>query len=216
MSRLPLAAVLLAGVALAATACQSVYYAAMESVGREKRHILAGRVEDGREAQEEAQEQFKTTLERFVELTGFDGGELEDVYGKLSSEFEDCEARAREVSERIEAIDDVAQDLFAEWEDEIGQISSADLRRKSGARLADTQRQYKRLIGAMRRAESRMDPVLTAFRDQVLFLKHNLNARAIGSLRGTVTGIESDVQALVRDMQNAIAEADRFLATVKN
>jgi len=34
-------------------------------------------------------------------------------------------------------------------------------------------------------AEDQIAPVLKAFHDQVLFLKHNLNSRAIGSLKGT-------------------------------
>ncbi len=203
-----------AGLALGAAlslGCQSVYYAAWEQLGREKRHILSARVEDGREAQEEAREQFVSTLDRFKALTGFEGGELESTYRQLSSEYEDCEARAREVTARIGAIDEVAQDLFAEWETELQEISSARLRAQSAAQLGETRRRYSTLIRAMRKAEARMDPVLTAFRDQVLYLKHNLNAQAIASLEGSVRIIEDDVDALVTDMARAIDEADRFL-----
>lgn len=215
MPRRALAAAALASAALAAVACHSLYYAAMESVGREKRDILTSRIEKGREAQEEAQEQFQTTLDRFRALTGFEGGDLEDAYRDLSADYDRCESRAHEVSQRIDSIDEVARDLFSEWEGEIGEISSPDLRSRSRARLAETRSQYALMLAAMRRAESRMQPVLTAFRDQVLFLKHNLNARAVGSLRGSVVGIESDVDALVRDMQASIAEADRFLHTAE-
>ena len=56
--------------------------------------------------------------------------------------------------------------------------------------------------------------VLVVFRDQVLFLKHNLNARAIASLEGTVVSIESDVEALISDMRSAIDEANAFVATL--
>jgi hypothetical protein len=197
-------------------ACQSAYYAAMEKIGREKRHILRDRVESGREAQQEAQEQFQTTLERFKAVSGFSGGDLERVYSDLSGEYERSEARAGEVRERIEAIEQVSQDLFDEWKAELEQISNAELKRKSAARLTDTRRQYDRFIAAMRRASEKMDPVLGAFRDQVLFLKHNLNAAAIGSLQGQVGSIERDVDALVADMQRAIAEADRFLSTMQS
>lgn len=202
-------------VGVAGLACRSTYYAAWERLGYEKRHLLADRVEEGREAQQEAQEQFVSTLERFKALTGFDGGELEDVYDDLSAEYERSEARATEVRERIDAIEQVAGDLFDEWESEIDEISRADLRARSAEGLRETRDRYGELIRAMHRAEARMDPVLTAFRDQVLFLKHNLNARAVASLEGTVQGIEGDVDALVRDMQEAIEEADRFLATME-
>jgi hypothetical protein len=68
----------------------------------------------------------------------------------------------------------------------------------------------------MRAAESRMQPVLTAFKDRVLFLKHDLNAQAIASLAGTLGEIEIDVDQLIGEMESAIAEADALIATIGN
>jgi hypothetical protein len=56
-----------------------------------------------------------------------------------------------------------------------------------------------------------MGPVLSAFLDQVLFLKHNLNARAIASLERSVEEIESDVAQLIGDIDISIKEAEAFL-----
>ena len=56
-----------------------------------------------------------------------------------------------------------------------------------------------------------MDPVLVAFHDQVLFLKHNLNARAISSLQTELVSVEAEVDALIRDMEASIKEADAFI-----
>ena len=64
----------------------------------------------------------------------------------------------------------------------------------------------------MRRAESSIPPVLTVFNDQVLYLKHNLNAQAIASLQTQVTQIENDVSGLLRDMETSIAEANAFIS----
>ncbi len=194
--------------------CSSAYYGAMERVGKEKRHILADRVEASREAQGEAQEQFESAYERFKSVTGFDGGDVEAVYRDLKDELDRSEDRAERVRSRIDAVEEVAEDLFAEWEREKDEIANADLRRRSATRLRETRTRYERLVTAMRRAESRMDPVLQAFRDQVLFLKHDLNARAIASLGSEVTAIEGDVQRLLDDLGRAIAEADRFLETL--
>jgi hypothetical protein len=63
----------------------------------------------------------------------------------------------------------------------------------------------------MREAEGKMAPVLTAFQDQVLFLKSNLNAAAISGLQGEASRIQGDVQRLVADMQASIDEANRFI-----
>lgn len=44
----------------------------------------------------------------------------------------------------------------------------------------------------MHDAEDRMEPVLQAFEDQVLYLKHNLNAQAIGALENELATIRQD------------------------
>jgi hypothetical protein len=204
-----------AGVAGCQSAMDSAYYGVMESVGREKRHILRDRVESGQEEQREAQEQFQTAYQRFKEVSGYSGGDLEGVYDDLAGELESSEQRAAAVSERIESIEGVAADLFDEWTAEAAEIQSASLRRSSEQQLRDTKRRYATLIAAMRRAESKMAPVLSAFRDQVLYLKHNLNARAIASLEGNVREIEGDVEALIRDIGASIREAETFLASME-
>lgn len=202
-------------VATTAAGCSSLYYGTMERFGYQKRHILADRVEDGRDAQHEAQEQFESAYRRFKTATRFEGGDLEDTYEALDREYRRSEERAEAVREKIRSTEQVAGDLFEEWEHEIGQISRADLRRRSAAQLARTRTRYDRLIAAMKRAERKMDPVLTAFRDQVLFLKHNLNASAIASLESDSAEIQGEVDALVRDMQESIREADAFLAELE-
>ena len=67
----------------------------------------------------------------------------------------------------------------------------------------------------MKHAESKIKPVLSAFRDQVLYLKHNLNARAIASLRSELVSVETDVAALIRDMETAINKADGFIQAME-
>ncbi len=194
--------------------CDSVYYSTMEAFGFAKRDLLVDRVEDARESQTEAKEQFQTTFEAFKALTGFEGGELESRYTTLSKEYTRSKNSADDVTQRIASIEAVAGDMFSEWGEEIEQFSSPEMKRKSEALRADTQRRYDQLIGAMRAAETRMAPVLTAFNDQVLFLKHNLNAQAISSLQDQVVQIESNVGQLIQEMQRSIDEADAFLQSL--
>jgi ABC-type transporter Mla subunit MlaD len=196
--------------------CTSAYYSAMEQVGQHKRDILKSRIESGREEQQEAQEQFKTTYQRFKEVASHDGGDLEATYDRLNSAYEDSEARAQDVRDRIASIEQVSADLFAEWQTEIDSMQSANLKSQSSRSLKDTRAKYAKLIGAMKKAEGKMPPVLTAFRDQVLFLKHNLNARAIASLSGSLGEIQGDVDALIRDIDASIQESERFLATLES
>ncbi|MDX1459584.1 MAG: DUF2959 domain-containing protein [Xanthomonadales bacterium] len=196
--------------------CSSAYYKTMEGLGIEKRDILVDRVEEARDAQDDAAEQFADALEQFRATVAFDGGELEKVYDRLNGEYERSQARAAEVTERIDEIGSVAEDLFEEWAEELDQYSSASLRRESAALLRDTRSRYGQLMAAMRRAEAAMPPVLEAFEDQVLYLKHNLNARAIGALRNELGNIERDTQALIAEMQKAIAEANAFISSMQS
>lgn len=195
--------------------CQTAYYGAMEKLGIEKHDILVDRVDDARESQQEARTQFEDALEQFIAVTDYRGGDLEDQYRSLKAEYEDSQARAEDVRDRIDAVERVAGDLFDEWENELGEYSDAKLRQVSRRQLTQTRSRYAVLIEKMRRAERRIDPVLVAFRDRVLFLKHNLNAQAVASLREDRAAIESDIAELVEEMNQSIAEADSFIESMK-
>ena len=191
--------------------CQTTYYAAWEKLGKEKRHLLRDNVEKARSEQQKATEQFKDALTRMKEMYGFKGGELEEVYDKIKADYEESEEQATAVRKRIGNVEQIAGDLFKEWEAEIQQISDQGLREKSRRSLQSSRQNYSRLERAMKRAEASMTPVLKRHQDQVLYLKHNLNAQAIGSLKQEVGAIEADVQKLILEMEKSIKEADLFL-----
>jgi hypothetical protein len=195
--------------------CRSTYYAMWESVGKEKRHLLKDEVEAARDDQAQASEEFKDALTRIKELTAFQGGALEDAYRRLKGDFEDCQQRAAVIDDRIRNVEQIAADLFAEWEGEIGQMTNAAFRSQSRQSLARTRERYNRLHIALVRARDRMDPVLTRLNDYVLYLKHNLNAQAVGALGAEMTSIQTDVNVLVRDIERSIQEADAFLKTIE-
>ncbi len=197
-------------------ACQSAYYAAWEKLGVEKRDILVDRVEDAKDSQEEAQQQFASALDEFSQLINFDGGELQDVYEDLSSQYEASKEAADRVTGRIDKVESVAEALFDEWQDELEKYANDKLRRDSQRQLKDTQRRYNSLISAMRRAESKMPPVLTALQDNVLYLKHNLNASAIGALQGEFGVIKKDIDLLIKEMNTAISQSNDFIKTIQN
>ena len=194
--------------------CQKAYYSAMEKAGIHKRDIMVDRVEDAKETQEEAKEQFKSALDKFKSVKQFDGGKLEEVYNDLNEEYEMSLALAEQINGRIESIENVSEALFSEWETEIEQYSSASLKQKSKSKLITTKRQYSKLIRAMKKAEASVKPVLTIFRDQVLYLKHNLNAQAIQSLKGELGDIELNVGRLITEMNKSIDEANRFISSM--
>lgn len=191
--------------------CSSAYYGAMEKVGFAKRDIMVHRVEKARDSQQEAKEQFRSALERFNAVVHGGGGDLQAKYDTLQADFDRSQAKANDVHTRIADIEDVSEALFSEWRTELGQYTDAGLRRSSEQKLKATETRYGQMIAAMKKAESRIAPVLDKFRDQVLYLKHNLNAQAIASLQGEVRAVETNVASLIREMDVSIREAEAFV-----
>ena len=193
------------------TACETVVYDALEKVGYHKRDILIDRIDAAQASQTEGQEQFKSALEQFKSVINFDGGDLEVTYDQLNDEYEASVDAADEIHERIDSVKNVADALFDEWQEELEQYSNASLRRDSERQLKDTRRRYSKVLGAMRRAEKAIDPVLASLKDNTLYLKHNLNARAIASLKNELGTVDNDVNALLTAMQQAINESNAFI-----
>ena len=199
-------------VGLTGAGCQTAYYETMEKLGYHKRDLMVSDVKKARDAQQDAKEQFKSALDRFTKTLNVQGGELQEKYDVLNEEYQQSDKRAQAVRSRIASVEDVSEALFKEWDGELKQYSNATLRQKSQKQLTQTRSQYAQLIKAMKRAEAKMDPVLAKLKDHVLFLKHNLNAQAIASLSGTAAQIQNDVGNLIREMEESIAEANKFIA----
>ncbi len=195
--------------------CESTYYDTMEKFGFHKRDILIDRIEEAQEAQQDGQAQFQDALIQFRAVVAFDGGELDMVYTKLSNEYEDSVTAAEKIRDRIGSVESVADALFNEWRGELGEYTNQNLRRASERQLDQTEQRYKRLMNSMRRAEKAIDPVLATLKDNVLYLKHNLNARAIASLKSELAGVNTDVAFLIDAMQQAINESSVFIEEMR-
>lgn len=193
------------------TGCTKTYYKAMKTLGKEKRDILVARVKNCKKDQQAAKDQIKTTMESFQELTGFQGGSLEKNYKKLNAEYEKAADSAKKLHDRIDSIDQVSSDLFKEWQKEIDGMENKQLKTQSAALLRQSRLNEAACIKSMRQTEARMTPVITAFHDQVTFLKHNLNARAIGSLKGTSAKMSTDVDVLLTSLDGSMAQADTLI-----
>ena len=112
-------------------AARKVEYSAYEMVGIQKRDLLKTRVDDARDEQKEAGQEFENALQRLKTLTGFKGGDLEDKYDSLNSSFNRATHQAEDVRKSVRKVETVAKDLFEEWDKEIDQMESATFKNKS-------------------------------------------------------------------------------------
>lgn len=195
--------------------CATASYNIQERFGIEKRDILVDRVEAVSKSQTEAKEEFADALEAFRAVVNVDAGQLETVYDDLNRAYKRADSDAENVRNRVKSVKRVSRDLFREWEGELGEYSDPGLRRASEQQLRDTEDRYALLVEKMDDATASMDPVLDVFKDRVLYLKHNLNARAIAALGAETSELEGDVAALIAEMEQSIAAADAFIAEMK-
>jgi len=202
-------------VVLMISACQSAYYSVWETLGKEKRHLLRDQIEAVQDDQKEASEEFNDALTSLKMVYNFDGGDLEKIYNRVSDDYEVCRQRAGMIDERIAKIERISDDLFKEWRAEIDQIQNPGFKSRSAQKLKETQVRYARLESSMHASRKRMTPVLTKLNDYVLYLKHNLNALAIGALKAEMSSIEADIGTLIQDINRSVQEADTFLAQLE-
>lgn len=196
-------------------ATKEAKYSAYEMIGVEKRDLFKKEVKKVQSSQEDTGEAFKDALEKLQKIYAFDGGNLERQYRSLNSSYEDAQKEVTSVHSRVKTLETTAEDLFKEWEGEIKEISAADLRAKSSETLRQTRRRYSEFHASLKKSEARMDPVLRRLRDHVLYLKHNLNAKAIAGLQVESGKIQSDIQGLIKDMESSISQAESFAKSLE-
>ena len=200
--------------ALVLSGCHSTYYKAMSTLGKEKRDILVSRIKDAKKDQDQTKQKLQTTMESFQALTGFKGGSLEKSYKRLNSDYESAASQADKLHDKIQSIDQVSNDLFKEWQGEINAMDNGKLKSQDSVMLRNAKVRQATYMRAMHQTEDQIAPVLKTFHDQVLFLKHNLNARAIGSLKNTSAGLQSDVAGLVQSIDASSQEADKLISSL--
>jgi hypothetical protein len=196
---------------------KSVYYNARESIGGDhKRAIVVHQVEQACVNLQETRNEFEDALQRFKMLVNVNDAALEHRYHQLNRKYQFCRAKSDAVSARIRAIEEVSEALFVEWEKELNEYSNRTLKNHSKQQLKLARQNYARLIKSLRMAEAKIQPVLAAFKDQVLYLKHNMNAQAIAALQNEFIVIGIDIAQLIRAMEQTIAEASSFVAVLSD
>jgi DUF2959 family protein len=196
------------------SSCHSTYYKAMSTLGKEKRDILVSRIKDAKKDQDQTKQKLQTTMESFQALTGFKGGSLEKSYKRLNSDYESAASQANKLHDKIQSIDQVSNDLFKEWQGEINAMDNGKLKSQDSVMLRNAKVRQATYMRAMHQTEDQIAPVLKVFHDQVLFLKHNLNSRAIGSLKNTSAGLKNDVAGLMQSIDASSQEADKLISSL--
>ena len=176
--------------------CSQIYYSTWEMLGKQKRDLLRDNVEELSSDQKEVQEEVEDALTRLRTLYGSPPEKLTQVYDDLKSDY------------------DSANDLFSEWDAEIGRLKTPKYKQDSRHKLLQTKQKYAKLETSVRKAEKGLTPVLAALEEQVIYLKHNLNAQALGGIQGELRSIESEIKTLSTALQTSLKESQSFVNTL--
>jgi len=200
----------------ACTTVQKVQYSALEKVGIHKRDILIDRIEETSQAQEQTKAQFKSAYDELAGLVDVKDAGLESKYKRMAKSVEASEKSAKALDDRISSVAEVAKALFTEWEGELAQYQNESLRNTSKKNLQATRQRYSKIYNKMRESQQRVTPVLQILQDNTLYLRHNLNARAISSISNEVLVVEDKVALLISQMEASISESDKFIKSMRS
>ncbi len=192
------------------SACQSTYYKAWEFLGKEKRDLLTSKIEDTKDSQKDSQKEVKDILEQVRNKYGLEAKEIESFYDNLKSDYESFKAQANELKGNAKDVRTIAKDLFQEWEQEAYTFKNSSYKRSSLKKLQETKREFNSLSRQMAQSEAQLDQVLNVLRDQVLFLKHNLNAKTLASFEGEFDRIEKEIETLIRRIDQSLSATENF------
>lgn len=194
--------------------CSSLYYATWEQLGKEKRDLLRDNVVTARHEQKEAGRQFRDALTQLQQSYRTTPTQLQERYEQLKEQHRKLTNRYDQLDTRIGKLEKIASDLFQEWREEADIMGNRAFREQSLDKLAETRERYSAMRMALVRTQDRCRPVLKKLYDYVLFLKHNLNARAIGDLQGEADDVIDGLTELIDEMNQSIAETDAFIDTL--
>lgn len=201
--------------ATAVSSCSTIYYSFWEAFGTEKRELLRDSIKKSNDIQEDTQSELQSALDRIRSEYKFDESELERTYDKLSSDYEAIKRKSESLSNRIDKVEDIANDLFGEWKDEAEEISNSKYKKESLKKREKTMTKFGELLKSMRNVEGSLKPFLVTFNDQVLFLKHNLNAKSLGAFKTEFRSIEKELSTLSQSIKKSSKEAEDFIDELK-
>ncbi len=202
-------------IAITLQGCSQMYYSTWEMLGKQKRDLLRDNVENLADDQKEVHEEVADALTRLRSLYGSPNDKLVSVYDDLRSDYDDAKSKAEALHARVEKVDEIANDLFEEWNDEISKLRTPKYKADSRSKLNQTKDRYSKLHASMLKSERSLKPVLAALEEQVIYLKHNLNAQALGSIKNEVNAIESEIKTLSTSLQASIEQSKAFIGTLE-
>ena len=197
------------------SSCQTTsYYKTKGWFGAEKRELFVDSVEGVRNSLQDNIDVFKKATAGINVVINVKKEKMEEQHEHLKNDYENCESEAGDIRSRIDTMEAISGDFFDQWMEEMELYNNESFRNASRTKYNKVRKRYTKLVQNLREVEVKLEPALNGFRDQVLFLKHNINAQSVASLEDELVTVEAEIDALIRELQGAIKESTAFISSM--
>lgn len=208
---IPIALVLI----LSSTGCNnSLGYDIQEAMGTPKRQVLLSRVQDTRDSMKETKKVFASAMLQFGSVYKESGSKLENKYVILKKEYDACNSKASSLRSQIANVKSIGQVLFQEWQKELDQFTNEQMRKLSEVKMQQTREKYVAMTDSMDRVSARMSPVMSSMSDQLLNIKHSLNALIVVSLEEELIQLRGQMDNLMAEIDASIENCNSFIGSM--
>jgi len=175
---------------------------------------LSRNLESTRDAQKTATDELVASIEAIKAKTGT-GADPGQSYDIARRALATCESRVRAAHNRIRVVETNGQDFFHQWSKENTEYEDRDLKESSRQNRVKLKASFESVIHDMWKADDACRPVLTAIRDQMLFLKHHRNAPAVPERPPGSSDPALPAEALAKQTELAGRRAEEFVASAR-
>jgi len=192
----------------------SLGYSFQEAMGTPKRQVLLSRVQDTRDSLKETKKTFASAMQQFGSVYKESGAKLENKYVILKKEYDTCNSKASELRGQIANVKSIGQVLFQEWQKELDQFTNEQMRKLSEVKMQQTREKYVTMTDSMDRVSARITPVMNSMNDQLLNIKHSLNALIVVSLEEELTQLRGHMDSLSADIDASVNHCNAFIGSM--
>lgn len=138
-------------------------------------------------------------------------GDAAMAFAKFVAASDASEEQGETLRDSVEPMRDAADALFRRWTKDMEAFGNSRMRQRSQTRLDETRTSYQSIVGASQAAQIALDAFHDDLRDHATFLRHDLNANSVASLRGDVRQLREQIEGLDMRFDATVAAARAYV-----
>lgn len=138
-------------------------------------------------------------------------GDAAPAFAEFLESAELSEQQGEVLAKSVEPMQRAADELFHRWTKDLENFGNTRMRTRSQSRLDETRTRYQSILGATQAAQIALDAYNNDLKDHALFLRHDLNATSVETIRGDVRLLNEQIQDLDKRFDATTAAARAYV-----